>query len=148
MSIDTQHLARLLTKASKDTQTLVRTVLEQDHVDQQWAAQIGPALTQADVARLLDVSVQAVSKNKSLLRLTNRDGRVVYPIAQFDGRRPLTGLAQALAAFDGILQPLTVASWLTLGTAVLGQRSPAQALRDGDTEQVLALAHQAARAAA
>ena len=147
MSLDTQHLAQLLTSASSDTRALVRTVLEQDHVDQQWAEQIGPALTQPDAARLLNVSVQAVSKNRHLLRLTNRDGRVVYPIFQFDGRRPLPGLGQVLAAFDGVLQPLAIASWLTLQTAALDKRSPTQALRDGESDRVVAFAHQAARAA-
>jgi len=148
MSLETQHLARLLTSASSDTRALVRTVLEQDQVDRQWTEQIGPALTQSDAARLLDVSVQAVSKNQHLLRLTNRDGRVVYPIFQFDGRRPLPGLGQVLAAFDGVLQPLTIASWLTLPSATLDGRSPAQALRDGEAHRVVAAAQQAAQAAA
>lgn len=148
MADDAPDLARLLTHASDATQTLVRTILEQDHVDQLWAAQIGPALAQADVARLLGVSVQAVSKNRGLLRIANRDGRVVYPVVQFDGRGPLPGLALVLAALGDALQPLTIASWLTLTTGALDDRSPVEALRAGDVQAVLALAQQVARAAA
>ncbi len=148
MTLDTRHLSKLLSHASTDTQALIQTMLEQDEVDQRWATQIGPALTQQDVARLLEVSVQAVSKNKQLLRITNRDGRVVYPVFQFDGRRPLPGLGVVLTALHGALLPLTSASWLTLRTPALGDRSPAQALRDDDVATVLALAHQVARAAA
>jgi hypothetical protein len=148
MSIDTRHLAKLVAHASTETQALIQTMLEQDEVDQQWAAQIGPALTQQDVARLLEVSVQAVSKSKQLLRITNRDGRVVYPVFQFDGRRVLPGLGLVLAALNGALLPLTTASWLTLPTPALCERSPAEALRDADVPAVVALAHQVARAAA
>ena len=61
---------------------MARTVLEQDVSDAQWAAQIGPALTQGDVARLLNKTEQAVSKDPRLLRLRNRDGRPVYPVVR------------------------------------------------------------------
>jgi hypothetical protein len=62
-------------------------VLEQDIADRDWAAQLGPVLSQRDVARLLGRTEQAVSKDRRLLRLVNRDGRPVYPVVQFDGRR-------------------------------------------------------------
>lgn len=148
MTMDTRTFTELLTRASPDTLEFVQTVLEQDQVDRQWAAQIGTALSQPDVARLLHVSVQAVSKNRGLLRLTNRDGRVVYPVMQFDGRRPLPGLARVLGALDGSLLPLTVASWLTLATPALDDNTPVHALRDGDIDRVVALAHQVAQATA
>ena len=123
-------------------------VLEQDHANQAWAAQIGPGLTQADVARLLNVTVQAVSKNKGLLRLENRDGRPVYPIVQFDGRRVLPGVADIVAILDGPLLPLTIASWLTSPKQALAGRTAIEALRAGQVDEVTALARQTAGAAA
>lgn len=148
MTPNTKHLAQLFERASPHTQTFLRSVLEQDQADQQWAAQLGAALTQPDVAQLLNVSVQAVSRNRGLLRLTNRDGRVVYPVMQFDGRRPLPGVSMVLDVFQGVLRPLSVASWLTVVTPALDERSPLRALRDGDVDRVIALARQAARTAA
>ena len=41
---------------------------------------------------------------------------MVYPIFQLDGRRTLPGRGLVLAALDGVLQPLTIASWLTRAT--------------------------------
>lgn len=148
LSLDTMHLARLLTAASPAVQDHVVSVLEQDHADQAWGAQIGPGLTQADVARLLNVTVQAVSKNKRLLRLETRDGRPVYPIVQFDGRRALPGVAAVVAILDGPLLPLTIASWLTSAKKALAGRTAIEALRAGDLDQVEALARQTAAAAA
>jgi len=148
MGLDTMRLARLLTTASPATQDHVVRVLEQDHADQAWGAQIGPGLTQADVARLLGVTVQAVSKNKGLLRLQNRDGRPIYPIVQFDGRRPLPGVAEVVAILDGPLLPLTIASWLTSRKKALTGRTAIAALRAGEVGLVVSLARQTAAAAA
>ena len=134
-------------RASAPAQALALAVLEQDLADQQWASHVGPALSQADVARLLDVSVQAVSKNHGLLRVRNRDGRVVYPVVQFDGRRVLPGLPDVFALLDGPLLPLTVASWLVTSAPALGDRTPVAALRDGDADLVLRLARQTVAAA-
>ncbi len=132
----------LYARASGPAQALALAVLEQDLADQQWAAHVGPALSQSDAARLLGVSVQAVSKNHGLLRVRNRDGRVVYPVVQFDGRRVLPGLPEVLALLDGPLLPLTVASWLMTPATSLGERTPVDALRDGDADDVLRLARQ------
>lgn len=148
MTVDAARLAELLTAASPAAQDHVARVLEQDLADRAWSAQLGPSLAQADVARLLGVSVQAVSKSRALLRLRNRDGRPVYPVLQFDGRRPLPGIAAVLAVLDGPLLPLTTASWLTTVQDDLGRRTPVQALRDGDVDEVLALARRTASAAA
>src|ERR671936_43388 len=80
-------LARLAEQASSEAVDLAKAILEQDVTDRLWAEQVGPALAQGDVARLLGRTEQAVSKSKGLLRLRNRDGRPVYPVVQFDGRR-------------------------------------------------------------
>jgi hypothetical protein len=83
-----------------------------------------------------------------LLRIRNRDGRPVYPVLQFQGRGQLSGLAEVIGVLLGSLQPLTVASWLTSEDAGLGQRRPVDALRDGDVDQVAALARRLAASAA
>ena len=134
------EFAQLVARASAPTLELVRAILEQDVADAAWAAQIGPALSQPDVARLLGKSAQAVSKDGRLLRIRNRDGRPVYPVAQFDGRGQLRGVADVVATLVGVLQPLTIASWLTAGNAGLAGRRPVDALRDGDAAAVRVLA--------
>jgi len=144
----TAPVAQRYAAASKATRELVDQLLEQDAATAAVAAQIGPALSQGDAARLLGVSVQAVSKNKALLKHKNPDGRAVYPIVQFAGRNTLPGLGEVLHIFDGILEPLTVASWLTLPRPELDERTPATALRVGDVDAVLPLARRAATAAA
>ena len=77
-------LAQLMKSASPAAQTFVRRVLEQDVATQRWGAQLGPSLSQRDVARLLGKSEQAVAKDGRLLRLRNQDGRPVYHVVQFD----------------------------------------------------------------
>lgn len=142
------EFAELMARASAPTLDLVRAILEQDVSDAAWAAQIGPALSQQDVARLLGKSEQAVSKDARLLRIRNRDGRPVYPVVQFDGRRQLLGVADVVAAIGRVLEPLTVASWLTASNAGLSGRRPVDALRDGDAAAVRALAARLAADAA
>jgi len=127
---------------------LARAVLEQDVADQGWAEQLGPAFAQADVAMLLGVSEQAVSKSRALLRLRQRDGRPVYPVVQFDGRRVVPGLDRVLAPLLASVEALTAASWLTVVRADLQGRRPVDALREGEVDRVLALAEDFARRAA
>lgn len=58
--------------ASPETRRLVTVLLEQDAVDRQWAAQVGPSLTQADAARLLGKTEQVTAKDARLLRARTR----------------------------------------------------------------------------
>ena len=149
MSVHLQtDLMTLAAQASPAAVALARSVLEQDVSDTVWSQQIGPSLTQADVGRLLGKSEQAVSKDQRLLRIRNRDGRPVYPVLQFHGRGQLPGLADVLPVLLRSLEPLTVASWLTAEHAALAQRRPVDALRDGDADQVAALARRLAASAA
>jgi len=141
-------LAELVAHASAEAVELARTVLEQDVADQAWAAQIGPALAQRDVARLLGKTEQAVAKDQRLLRIRNRDGRPVYPVFQFDGRSQLVGVDDVVHVMGEAFHPLTVASWLTSPNPSLADRRPVDVLRDGDHEPVLALAGQLAHTAA
>lgn len=144
----TADLVRLATHASPQALALARAVLEQSIADAAWGAQIGPVLAQRDAARLLATTEQAVSKDRRLLRLRNRDGRPVYPVVQFDGRSRLDGVAEVVATLSPTLQPLTVAAWLTAPNRSLGRRRPVDLLRDGDRDAVLALARRLAASAA
>jgi hypothetical protein len=115
-------------------------VEDRQRADEAWGAQIGPALNEPDVARLLDTTKAAVRGDPSLLRLTNRDGTIVYPVCQFDAGRPLTGVGEAVLMLSDVWQSLTVAAWLTAPNRRLDGRTPVQALRDGDVAAVHALA--------
>lgn len=97
-------LTALARAASPDALALARQVLEQDAADQAWAAQVGPALSQRDTARLLGKSEQAVGKDARLLRVRTRDGRPVSPVLQFHGRTQVAGVAAVVEALGGALE--------------------------------------------
>lgn len=111
--------------------------------DEAWAAQIGPALSEPDVARLLGTTEAAIRNDPTLVRVTNRDGTTVYLACQFEASRPVTGLGEVVLMLSGVWLPLTVASWLTAPNRQLDGRSPVGALRDGDAGAVQALARRA-----
>ncbi len=140
-------LAELERRASPEAVRLAVRLLEADVARQAWVAQVGYCLTQADTARLLGRSEQAVSKDPRLLRLERSDGRPAYPAFQFDGRRQVEGVAEVVRALSGAVQPATIAAWLTGSQPALGGRRPIDALAGGDQEEVLAIARRlAARA--
>lgn len=148
LNVAVPALDDLARDASAEAVELARTVLEQDASDHAWTRQLGPAMSQRDVARLLGRSEQAVSKDPRLLRLRNRDGRPVYPFLQFRGRALLPGIAEVVGVLTGVVEPLTVASWLTAPNRALGRARPVDALRDERIDEVLAVAGRfAARAA-
>jgi len=133
-------LAELEERASEGAVGLARSVLEADIANRAFSDQVGPALTQADVARLLGRSEQAVSKDGRLLRAHRFDGRPVYPVFQFNGRRQRPGLATVVRALARSVQPTTAASWLTAPNPQLAGRRPVDALDDGDLDNVVAVA--------
>lgn len=141
-------LAALARTARPEAVALARAVLEHDAADQAWAAQVGPALTQRDTARLLGKTEQAVAKDARLLRVRGRDGRPVYPVVQFDGRAQVPGVGEVVAALRDALEPLTVASFLTAPHRALDGRRPVDALRTGHADAVLTVARRLARSAA
>lgn len=147
--MDATAVAQSYASASEDTRHLVDRLLTQDDDDRAWAAQLGPAYRQGDVARLLGKSKQAVSSDRRLLKLEMRNGEVGYPAFQFDGRRQLPGIRDVIAVLDSaVATAWTTASWLTSPTAALDGQTPAQALRRGAADPVLALARRTARAMA
>lgn len=140
-------LDRLAAQAPPEAVALARLILEQALTDERWAGQIGPVLSQPDVARLLDKTVQAVAQDQRLLRLRQRDDRPVYPVFQFNGRRQVEGVAEVVATLREALEPLTIAAWLNRQNRRFGGRRPIDLLRTGETDDVLAAARRYARAA-
>lgn len=141
------ELAELYEQASHETRQLVRDLLEHDAADRAWTGQVGPALTQADVARLLGKSEQAVAKDHRLLRHKTRSGRVAYPVVQFTGRGVVDGVGQVVRALEGVADPVTVAAWLTGEHPSLSGRRPIDVLRAGEVDTVVAAARRFARQA-
>lgn len=138
------EVATLMTAVGPDTQRFVLDVLRTDAADRAWARQAGPVLSQADAGRLLGKSEQAVSKDRGLLRVKLRSGRVAYPVVQFAGRSVLQGIAEVVDTLRGVVQELTVLSWLTAANGHLDGRRPVDVLRAGDVESVVTVARRLA----
>lgn len=112
-----------------------------------WTEHAGPFLDTEGVMLLLDgVTKQAVSqrvRGRRLLALQTGSGRLVYPLWQFQGDRPLLGLAEVLAeaGYDPGRPATgwTVASWLATPDSDLGG-APRELLAAGHLDRVLAAA--------
>jgi hypothetical protein len=114
-----------------------------------WDDQIGPFYDTAGLTRWLGVTKQALAdrvRRHRLLAVITAEGRVLYPAAQFAGRRVLPGLPEALVAFrDTEVDGWAIAAWATTPAAALRGSTPLRWLRDGgDAGPVLALARQTA----
>ena len=130
-------------RATQSARQLIDEILAADADDQAWVEQLGPAVSGVTVARMLEVSPQAVSSNKGLLRLTMRSGRVGYPLFQFKGRRQIGGLGPIVRVLSPVAATeWTIASWLTSPNSDLGGDTPIEALR---TQQSPEPASRAAR---
>ncbi len=140
----TVSLDELAKEASAEAVALAAAVLERDGADRAWQDQVGMSLSQRDTARLLGRSEQAVSKDRRLLRVHRRDGRPVYPVAQFDGRHQRPGVAAVVEALGGAVGALTVASWLTAPNDAFDGARPVDVLDRGDTASVVAVARRLA----
>lgn len=133
--------------ASPETRYQIEVLLRQDADDRAWAAQLGPAYRQGQVARLLGKSRQAVSADQGLLRLEMRDGQIGYPVFQFEGRRLLPGMRDVVRVLAPVVATSwTIASWLASPAPALDGRTPLEALRAGEADTVLALAREIAAA--
>lgn len=118
--------------------------LLQHNDDLVWAERIGPAYTRAQVASLLGVSEQAIAK-RSLLALKQRNGRIAYPVMQFDGDRPVAGLIEVVRTLAPVVATTwTIASWLT--EPDIGGTRPIDQLHDGEMQVVVMAARRLARA--
>jgi hypothetical protein len=138
------HVATLLERyqqAPADVRRQVDLLLRQAEDDQAWTDQLGPVYTQGQVAELLGKTKQAVSTDKGLLRLDMRDGRIGYPIFQFEGDRILPGIQDVVRALAHVAATSwTVASWLTSPSSDLGGETPLERLRRGDVPEVTVVA--------
>lgn len=133
-----EQLARRILHAPVDIQTQIARLLQHAEDDEAWAEQLGPVYRQADVARLLGRSKQAVAQNPRLLRLEMRSGRIGYPVFQFDGRAVLDGIGDVVEILTAAAtDPWTIASWLRSPKSAFDGREPIELLRDGDVEPVV-----------
>ena len=110
----------------------------------QWTEQIGPFYATETVRALLGgdapVSRQAVYKRRGLLALATGSGQIVFPVAQFRGRRLAPGLDRVLAALPGeLVSRWTVASWLFSPEVALAGERPVDVLFDGDEAAINAV---------
>ncbi len=95
----------------------------------QWTELIGPFYATETVRSLLGgdapIARQAVYKRRGLLALTTGSGQIVYPAAQFRGRRLAPGLDSVLAALpEELVSRWTVAAWLLSPEVALDARRP------------------------
>lgn len=134
-------------RAPADVKRQVDLLLRQAEDDRVWTQQLGAVYTQGQVAELLGKSKQAVSTDKGLLRLEMRDGRIGYPVFQFDGDRILPGIPNVVQALSTVAATSwTVASWLTSHSSDLGGKTPLERLRRGDVSEVTMIADRLAAA--
>jgi hypothetical protein len=114
--------------------------------DQTWAAQLGPAYSAGQVARLLGVTELSSTERRGLLCLEQRDGQQVYPAFQLDDGQVLPGIDTVVQTFAPVVASAwTTASWLTSHQAELGGRRPVDALRRGDVSDVIRAAERATK---
>lgn len=127
-----------------DLSAHIAELLRQRDDDRGWAEGIGAAYTRPQVATLMRISSRAVAQ-RDLLALRQRDGRIVYPVMQFEGDRPVQGLEDVVRILaDVVATPWTIASWLMEPDAE-GAR-PIDLLHDGNDGAVLLTARRLARA--
>lgn len=103
------------------------------------------ALQSNEVADLLGVGRQTPYdrvRTESLIAI-RENGRLLFPHWQFDPAGPdgvVPGLPEVLRAIQIPISPLAKISWFLKAKSNLSQRSPLQALMDGDIEAVIAQA--------
>ncbi|MBI9115671.1 hypothetical protein [Sanguibacter suaedae] len=100
-----------------------------------WAQQIGPFYDTAGVVAMIGSSKAAVSDRVhrgTLIGALTRNGTMVYPAFQFEGREMHPGIKSVLGAFKRSgLDGWAIASWFTVPAEDLDGQTPAQWIRDG-----------------
>lgn len=134
-------LMEMAEHASPEAVALAEEILRSDIENQAWATQVGPCLSRTAVAELLGKSAQAVAQDKRLLSFRNGDGRIIYPLVQFDGPRPVDGIDRVMAILSNAGDDdLTVLAWLTAPKPPFDGRTAIDELRSGDAAAVVRLA--------
>ncbi len=83
--------------------------------DERWASQVGPVLTETDVATLVGIPVEALVHDDRYVRLVDRHGNRQYPVVQFDGREQVAGLESVLRALRQATSVPDIAAGLVIG---------------------------------
>lgn len=119
----------------------------QQLADRRWNDRLGPFLSRSGVAEIMGISSQAVAKRRDLLAIRTRRGWA-YPTFQFagDGAGPLDGIEKVLEPLMRTGEPLLAAVWLMSPHPDLDQRTPLQAVADGDLGMAVAAAKDYGRA--
>jgi hypothetical protein len=124
-----------------------RMLLEASNLARQFALRrelLKGALSAPEVAALLGTSRQTPHdrvKSGALLAVRDRGG-LRFPPWQFDSQRPngvILGLDETVRTLR--LDPLDKIAWLTRPNPYLGGRTPKEALRKGEVDRVVELAH-------
>lgn len=111
-------------------------------VKQQLLEEAGGTYTTSEVAEILGIQPQAVTKRErtgKVLAVRGSSGQNLYPRCQFDANGTIAGLEVVLQAFP-MKNPWTRLSGLMASTPALGGRSILRALHDGDLVQAIATA--------
>lgn len=116
-----------------------------------WRGHIGSVLSHGQVLENTSWTTQALSRavrNRRVLKLAARDGASGYAAAAFDAStepiRPLSGIKPVLLVWSTVdPSGWVTASWLSTPQRELADRTPRQALLDGDADMVTTLAKQA-----
>lgn len=143
------QFADLVGRASPASVRLALEVLRQDvqlrAVEKAWAEQVGPCLSEEDTVRLLGKGIDEVVGNPELLRIPASDGRPLYPVLQFEGRGLKPGVPDVVRILSTVLDPASIAAWLTGTNRRLRARRPVDVLSAGEPDTVRSLARSVAR---
>ena len=110
---------------------------------------IGPFFDTTGLSAWLGVSRQAIHRQKrqrEIFAITTLDRRLAFPPWQFSqAKEPLPALPEVLAELDPTDEdPVGSALWFITPARTFGGATPAELLRRGDLEAVLAVARQIA----
>lgn len=140
-------LARFLSDVAADTglglaDPLAPARARAAGVKQQLIDAAGGTYTTEEVARILGIQRQAVTKrerNGQLLAVQGSAGQNLYPRCQFDANGVIPGFEEVLEVLP-MENPWTRLSGLLAETPALAGRSILDAVRDGDLDEAIAVA--------
>jgi hypothetical protein len=128
-----------------------RALAAQAPVVSPWDELVGPFVRSEGVQARLGISRQAVAAKaarRRLLRVFTSDGVALFPVWQFDDGSVVPGLAEIISLFpERVVDGWTLAGWLRTEDPELGA-VPFEALAQGESEMVGAMARTAAAALA